>query len=348
MSNKTIATALIAIAAVSAMPGADARAHAGHRHAVAKHFAAKHSAAKALPLTPDTVNDANLTTTVAANSHGAAVLRAEVLLDRANFSPGEIDGGYGSNVRKAIAGFQTSNGLEATGMVDKPTWAALDRDSAPVLSSYTITAEDVAGPFVPLPHDMMEKAKLPALGYESPLEALGEKFHSSPKLLQQLNPGKDFSAAGVEIVVPSVGSPTPLTKAAKVVVDKSDSVVMLVDAAGKTIAQYPATTGSEHDPLPLGEWKIRGVARNPVFHYNPALFWDANPTHDKATIPAGPNNPVGLVWIDLSKEHYGIHGTPEPSMISKSQSHGCIRLSNWNALSLAAAVSPGMPAILQE
>ena len=341
MSNKTTATVLIAFATVSAMPIAAARSHA--------HHARTHAVGRQLPpLTLEAVNDAALVAPVGPKTHGAAVLRAEVLLDRANFSPGEIDGGYGSNVRKAIVGFQASNGLDATGTVDNNTWAALDRDVAPVLATYTITAEDVAGPFTPIPQDMMEKAMLPSLGYESPLEALGEKFHASPKLLQQLNPGKDFATAGQEIVVPSVGSPAPLPKAAKVVVSKSDSVVRLVDAAGKVIAQYPASTGSEHDPLPIGEWKIRGVARNPTFHYNPALFWDANPSHDKATIPAGPNNPVGLVWIDLSKEHYGIHGTPEPSKISKTQSHGCIRLTNWNALALALAVSPGMPAILQQ
>jgi lipoprotein-anchoring transpeptidase ErfK/SrfK len=121
-----------------------------------------------------------------------------------------------------------------------------------------------------------------------------------------------------------------------------------VDASGKTYAQFPATMGSEHDPLPLGEWKIKGVAKNPTFHYNPALFWDANPTHAKATIPAGPNNPVGVVWVDLSKEHYGIHGTPEPSKIGKTQSHGCIRLTNWDAMALSQAVSPGMLAVLQE
>jgi len=343
MSNRTMATVLIAIATVSAMPLAIARTH--HAHA---RPARTHAVSRQVKLTPEAVNDASLVTSVDAKARGAAVLRAEILLDRANFSPGEIDGRYGSNLRKAIAGYQASNGLDVTGTVDKNTWAALDRDIAPALSPYTITAADVAGPFAPIPADMMEKAKLPALGYESPLEALGEKFHVSPTLLQQLNSGKDFAAAGQEIVVPDVNSPAPLPKAAKIVVDKSDGVVMLVDAAGKVIAQYPATTGSEHDPLPLGEWKIRGISRNPEFHYNPALFWDANPTHEKATIPPGPNNPVGVVWIDLSKEHYGIHGTPEPSTISKTQSHGCIRLTNWDALALAQAVSPGMSAILQE
>jgi lipoprotein-anchoring transpeptidase ErfK/SrfK len=139
-----------------------------------------------------------------------------------------------------------------------------------------------------------------------------------------------------------------LAKADKVVVDRSDATVSLIDAAGRTVAQFPATMGSEHDPLPLGEWKIQGVAHTPAFHYNPALFWDANPSHAKATIAPGPNNPVGVVWIDLSKDHYGIHGTPEPSTIGKTQSHGCIRLTNWDALALSDAVSPGMVALLQE
>jgi lipoprotein-anchoring transpeptidase ErfK/SrfK len=132
------------------------------------------------------------------------------------------------------------------------------------------------------------------------------------------------------------------------VVDKSDASVNLIDAAGKTYARYPATMGSTHDPLPLGEWKIKGVANDPVFHYNPALFWDADPAHAKAKIPAGPNNPVGVVWIDLSKEHYGIHGTPEPATIGKTQSHGCIRMTNWSAAMVAQAVAPGTTALLQE
>jgi lipoprotein-anchoring transpeptidase ErfK/SrfK len=194
---------------------------------------------------------------------------------------------------------------------------------------------------------MMEKAELPALGYSSGLEALSERFHTSPKLLSRLNPGSTFSRAGEEILVPSVRYAAP-PKAAKVVVDDSDRTVSAWDAGDKLIAQYPATTGSEHDPLPLGSWKINGVSRNPSFHYNPDLFWDADESHAKAKIPAGPNNPVGVVWIELSKPHYGIHGTPEPATIGKTQSHGCIRLTNWDAAELAEMVAPGTPALLQE
>ena len=308
----------------------------------------RHTRKTSTPLTAEQVNDAKLIATVGPGSKGAATLRVEVLLDRARFSSGEIDAGFGSNLRVAILGYQAANGLDATGVVDAPTWAALDRDTAPVLVQYTLTDADVAGPFNPIPADIMEKSKLAALGYTSLMESLGERFHASPKLLQRLNPGKDFAQAGVVIVVPDVEPTSVLPKAAQVVVDKSDSTVSLVDAAGKVLAQYPASMGSEHDPLPIGAWKIQGIAKNPTFHYNPALFWDADPANVKATLPAGPNNPVGVVWIDLSKPHYGIHGTPEPSRIGKTESHGCIRLTNWDALALSQAVSAGMPAILQE
>ena len=276
---------------------------------------------------------------------GDSVLRAQVLLDRAHFSPGEIDGAIGTNTRRAIAAFRKARGLDPGEELDDATWAELGKDDAPVLVQYEITADDADGPFRKIPGDMMKKAELEDLGYASLEEMLGERFHASPGLLAKLNQGG--LDQGATIVVPNVFGSKPLPKAAKVLVDKSDGSVSLVDAGGDVYARYPATSGSEHDPLPIGDWKIQGVAREPTFHYSPDLFWDADPSHSKATIPAGPNNPVGMVWIDLSKEHYGIHGTPEPSTIGKTQSHGCIRLTNWDAIAVATAVAPGMTAELQ-
>lgn len=297
---------------------------------------------------PDKLSETEHALSAGPNTKGAAVLRAQVLLDRAHFSSGEIDAAYGPNLRKAIDGYQKAGGLKVTGAIDAPTWAALNGDTAPILTSYTLLGTDVAGPFEPIPTEMADKAKMAALGHASAAEALGEKFHVSPKLLTLLNPGKDLGRAGEEIVVPNIAAAGELPKAAKVIIDRSDSTLTLLDASGKTIAQFPASTGSKHDPLPLGNWKVRGITRNPVFHYNPKLFWDANPGDTKATIPAGPNNPVGIVWVDLSKEHYGIHGTPEPSSIGKTQSHGCIRLTNWDAAALAQSVAAGVVVLMQE
>jgi lipoprotein-anchoring transpeptidase ErfK/SrfK len=278
---------------------------------------------------------------------GSAVLRAQILLDRAHFSCGEIDGDFGSNLEKAVGAFQQARQVPPSRMVDAATWAALNADQAPVLSSYTISPDDEKGPFEKIPADLGQQAKLPALGYSSPLEELSERFHVAPAVLQALNPGVDFSKAGQSIQAPNVMTMPP-GAAARVEVSKSESSVRAYDAGNQLLAFYVATIGSEHDPLPIGEWKIRGVAHNPVFHYNPDLFWDAKATDEKATIKPGPNNPVGVVWIDLSKEHYGIHGTPEPSRIGHTTSHGCIRLANWDAAELASMVKPGVPAILKE
>ncbi|MCU1236150.1 MAG: ErfK/YbiS/YcfS/YnhG family protein [Candidatus Solibacter sp.] len=278
---------------------------------------------------------------------GAGVVRGQILLNRAHFSSGEIDGSFGTNLQKAVTAFQSERKLPVSGAIDAVTWEALNGDAAPALIPYTLTDEDVAGPFLPIPADVKAQAQMPALGYTSALEMLGEKFHSSPQLLQSLNPGADFSKAGQQLMAPNTVVMTPPV-AGRLVVSKNESSVRAYDSGGKLLAFYSATIGSEHDPLPIGEWKIRGVARHPKFHYNPDLFWDAKTTDGKATLPAGPNNPVGMVWIDLSKEHYGIHGTPEPGKIGHTESHGCIRLTNWDALELAAMVKPGTPATFQE
>jgi len=283
------------------------------------------------------------------NAVGPAVLRAQILLDRAAFSPGEIDAVYGLNLRSALRGFQAAHQLPVTDELGPETWARLNADATPVLIPYDISAEDVAGPFEAIPDDMMKKSKLHSLGYQSPLERLGEKFHVSPKVLMLLNKNKAFDRAGEQILAPNLAASTePVRKAASVLVRKSDRTVSALDEQGAVIAQFPASTGSQHDPLPIGKWKINGVAREPFFQYNPKLFWDADPNHSAAKIAPGPNNPVGVVWIDLSKPHYGIHGTPEPSRVGHTQSHGCIRLTNWDALRLAGLVSPGMVAVLTE
>ena len=278
-------------------------------------------------------------------------LQTQVMLDRAGYSPGEIDATSGTSTKRALDAF-TKNGGNA---------AALPADA---VSAYTITEQDAAGPFTPdIPEDMVEKSKLDALGYQDLLEALGERFHASPALLEKLNPTAKF-AAGEQIQVPNVSAvapvgpprgrqsdaaPSPTNPAATTIsVHKSTSDLVVTDGAGKVLMYAPVTTGSEHDPLPIGEWKVTGVQRDPKFHYNPELFWDAEPGHSKATIPPGPNNPVGVVWIDITREHYGLHGTPEPATVGKTTSHGCVRLTNWDAQKLASLVRPGTKVVFAE
>lgn len=290
----------------------------------------------------DAVNDPGIR-----NSTGAAVIRAQILLCRARFSVGQIDGSTGTNFRRAVLGFQNAHQIPASGVLNKATWKALNLDTGPAVVAYRITTADLAGPFVKIPNDWAEMAKLPKMGYESVDDELGERFHSSPALLHQLNPNKRFEEVDTEIMVPHVQIALN-TRAASVLVSKSESTVTALDSRGKVIAQFPATTGSDHDPLPIGEWKVIDIHRDPTFSYNPDLFWNAGAKDAKETIAAGPRGPVGVVWIGISKEHYGIHGTAIPSEIGHTQSHGCIRMTNWDALELAAAVGPGTPVRLDE
>jgi lipoprotein-anchoring transpeptidase ErfK/SrfK len=259
-----------------------------------------------------------------------------------------MDASYGDNMANTVKAFQTARGIAADGVIHDDAWAALNSDTAPALIPYTVGDTDVAGPFVKVPADMLEQAKLPTLGYQSALEQLSERFHISPKLLEKLNAGKKLDQAGEQINVPNVERAPVEAKAAKIAVHQDCNCLEALDDQGKPIAHYPATMGSEHDPLPIGDWKLGKPVKNPIFFYNSALFWDASEAHAKARIKPGPNNPVGVVWIPLSKEHYGIHGTPEPSTIGRAQSHGCIRLTNWDAAELADLVTPGLSAELRK
>jgi len=283
-------------------------------------------------------------------------LDLQVLLDRAGFSPGEIDGLRGYNTRRALEGFQHARQLPATGEADAAVLGVLGADGAPAITEYTITPEDLASPFTPVvPADLLLQAGLPALDYTGPLEMFGERFHANPSLLQRLNPGATFQTAGEVIRVPNVPPPPPPAAPgtdghAHVVVTVSKSARLLrVDGAdGAVLLQVPVTVGSEHDPLPIGEWAVTALSPNPVFHYNPELFWDAEPSHSKAHIQPGPNNPVGVMWIGLTREHYGLHGTPEPSRVGHTASHGCVRLTNWDVLRVAALVTKGTRVVFEE
>lgn len=298
------------------------------------------------------------------------IFRAQVLLDRANFSPGIIDGQASPGFTLALTGFQQANGLPQSGELDAVTRRALDQWSD-VPSTVRVRIPDAFARqrFQPdLPEGAEKQAKLDRLGYKDLMEALGERFHTTPDQLVALNGPRTRIGPGAVIRVPNVPNAAPASgddsgwqqtlqmlgvapdqpAAARVVVDKSDGALRAFAEDGTLLAVFPATMGSEHDPLPIGDWTVLGVAKNPPFEYNPELFWDVSDDKEAQRLPPGPNGPVGVVWIDLSKEHYGIHGTSAPETIGTAQSHGCVRLTNWNAARLAQMVKPQTPVTFQE
>ena len=298
-------------------------------------------------LTPAAINSAERSAkALSAEKPSPLGVRLQVLLDRAHFSPGEIDGKFGDNAKKALRAYAEAQQLPGSDGLSEDLWKQLARDDAPVLANYTITEKDVSGPFLKkLPRKMEDMKDIPRLAYTSAREGLAEKFHMSEQLLSALNPEQRFDQAGASLVVVDTsgqGGADPV-KAARIEVDKNRQVVKLFDRSHVMIGFYPATVGSEEKPSPTGSLKVTAINHNPTYRYDPKYHFKGVRSRTPFTIRPGPNNPVGTVWINLSAEGYGIHGTPDPSKVSKAQSHGCVRLTNWDAERVASAISKGLP-----
>lgn len=311
----------------------------------------------------------------------SVMMRAQVVLERLGFGSGIIDGKTGISTENALAGFQEANGLPKTGKLDDATKMTL-RQWATIPATRSVTIPGYWGDtaYSELPKDPAAQAKLGRLGYQSLDERLAERFHTTIEVLKALNPpaqagpttpapNQSFFTAGQKITVPNIGADwidpgeikdaawlatlrslgvgTRQPKAAKLVVDKSSGWLKAYDKSDKLVAMFTVTTGSSHDPLPLGNWKVKGISKNPDFAYNPDLFWDVSDSKQDQRLPPGPNGPVGVVWIDLNKPHYGIHGTPAPETIGRAQSHGCVRLTNWDAARLSLMVDGSTKVLFQ-
>jgi lipoprotein-anchoring transpeptidase ErfK/SrfK len=305
--------------------------------------------AEASAITAGSINSARLTPTDPAPAKATVpaadrlpdpmIVRMQILLDRAGASPGVIDGFDGENVRKAIMAFDAMQGSPEDGELDAEAIAALDR-GGPVIGHYKVTAADVAAVVPPIPADYAEKARRDFLGYESVAEEIAERFHMDVDLFKALNPDATYRPG--DIVFVAAFGPNRTGKVARIEADKALRQVRAYDASGTLLAAYPATIGSSRTPSPSGTHTVQGVATMPSYTYNPEINFQQGDNTEILNIPPGPNGPVGTIWIDLSKPSYGIHGTPEPSLIDKVASHGCVRLTNWDAEELAKMVEPGV------
>lgn len=300
--------------------------------------------ALAAGLTADVVNAAEFgSLSSATDGPDPLIVKLQILLDRANASPGVIDGFLGENVAKAISAFETANGLPVDGELDEEVWSALDGNGPErVLVEYEVTQEDAEYPFLAeIPEDYAEQAHLEHLGYVSLAEMLAERFHMGIDLFQELNANVE-QRAGASVIVADVAGSPPTGDITRIEVDKGLAKLRAYGPDDRLIVSYPATIGSAENPSPSGTHEVTGIAVDPVYYYNPSENFQQGENTEPLELPPGPNNPVGTVWISLSEPSYGVHGTPEPSRIDKTSSHGCIRLTNWDAEELAQLVKPGV------
>jgi lipoprotein-anchoring transpeptidase ErfK/SrfK len=292
----------------------------------------------------ETINAANFTGKLPPDEKlSPLAVKLQVLLDRAHFSPGEIDGMFGDNVEKALLAFAEANSLPSGKALTPEIWAKLQAGSSdPVMTDYVLTEKDVKGPFLDkLPVKMEEMKSLKKLDYTSAREALGERFHMSQDLLETLNPKAKFDKAGDTITIVKLSDRKP-DKVSRLEVDKVRQTVKAFARDGALLAFYPASVGSDEKPTPSGALKVTSVHANPVYRYDPKYKFKGVESSKPFTINGGPNNPVGAMWIGLSEKSYGIHGTSDPSRVSKSASHGCVRLTNWDVERLGASVKKGV------
>ena len=292
----------------------------------------------------ETINAANFTGKLPPDEKlSPLAVKLQVLLDRAHFSPGEIDGMFGDNVEKALLAFAEANSLPSGKALTPEIWAKLQAGSSdPVMTDYVLTEKDVKGPFLDkLPVKMEEMKSLKKLDYTSASEALGERFHMSQDLLETLNPKAKFDKAGETITIVKLSDRKP-DKVSRLEVDKVRQTVKAFAKDGALLAFYPASVGSDEKPTPSGALKVTSVHANPVYRYDPKYKFKGVESSKPFTINGGPNNPVGAMWIGLSEKSYGIHGTSDPSRVSKSDSHGCVRLTNWDVERLGASVKKGV------
>jgi hypothetical protein len=321
---------------------------------------------------------------VTGEAQGPSVLYVQVLLDRSPFSPGILDGKWGKNTRKAVYWLQRASGLEPTGVVDSLTFVRLvDLAGRPdrYVRTVRLTAEDVAGPFVEIPADVHAQAELECMCYGSALEKVAERYHAAPELLETLNGGRalDSLAAGDSLRVPNVeagalasvggghavadtaggardssqpgaamGGMGPGGEVASIVISIDGFYLHALDADGRLLYHFPTTVGSKYQPSPTGEFHVASITFDPWFHWQPALFDEVPDTEEDERLRPGPNSPVGVVWMALSKDNYGIHGTGAPATIGYATSHGCVRLTNWDARFLAEHVREGVPVVFRD
>jgi len=276
------------------------------------------------------------------------IVKAQILLDRANLSPGEIDGKYSARLEEGISAFAEAHGLPADAGWGRSFWLSLTSNvTGPVLVDYALTKEDLKGPFVQLPAKIEDMQPFKMLGFANAREALAEKFHLSEELLAALNPGASFSDVGEKIAVPNVLVPgvsgERKATAARIEIDKDRQTVKVYSAKNDLIAFFPASVGSDDKPSPSGTLKVTLIESDPSYHYNPKYQFKEVEKQRPFDLGPGPNNPLGTIWIALSKPSYGIHGTPEPSQVGRAASHGCVRLTNWDVQRLAGMLSKGVP-----